>query len=400
MGDQQFWLGLRELDKELVKGSIRTEIFSFDGTRELDYSDGAEESFCKGMPTVVFGVKHPEAAIKGAKLLNRIFIGTGTEFVAEETHQNDATVYQIRSNIDQQHWEKLCVYCHYCFDREIKTPQFRTRLMKETQDKVTGYVSDFPEYTLQAQWKALEGVPAFITLMGLPGVLRPEKLPAPNLERKQAEFDAPSPRGTPLVFRGIQVHIRLKNKGDRAITESPYTYGFEPDKLALHDATDGRHYWELLLETFGSNPFEKNIGWTSRAIAFANLGFGSVGLYASAHTLAGWIGPATTIGTAGVFIVATYADHKWKILKKIEGIRKGSKELDELSREYAGPKGVARAIAEAANRGIHTTTIDPSEPPYYPNALVETIECLPSLNQWGGRIQNSRGPENNNNLQL
>lgn len=393
MGDQCFWQQLHALDAEISPGSIRLETFELGKARDLDPSDGGSEMFCKGMPTVVIALKHRNSAVYAAKIFNRIFIGTGTKFVAEATIKDGQPLYQIRSNIDKQHWDKLTVYCHYRFDREIKNLAERKALMESCQKTIDRYVAEYPEYTFEAHWKSLEGVPALITLMGLPGVLRPTGISKPSRARKQAEFDASHPRGTPLVFEGIPVHVEIKSSDSSTITESPYTYGFDAEKLALNDATDGKRYWELLLETCGGNPLAKSIGWTSRAINIIGLSLGGYGLYNGAEGMVGWLGPATSAGLAGSFLVATYVDHKYKILKRLETLRRDKKEMTALENEHVGERGVTKTLEEAEKYNILISTMK-QESPYIRTPLIEAIERLPNINQWGERINKSRNEAN------
>jgi hypothetical protein len=373
VGRHNFWRTLHKLDAEIEPNAIHLEPFRAGSARGVDGDVRSEEMFCKGTPTVVVQLKSKAAAIDGARTLNKVFAGSGTEFVAEAVHYDGRDHFQIRSNIDKQHWDKLCVFMHYRFEREIPQEE-RKALQKECHTAVHHYTRG----TVNAHWRTLEGVPAFITLMGLHGVLRPVEQVKPDVRRKQAEFNSPNARGTPYVFDGIKVHVELKSRNSGAVTMVPYSYGFEVDKSALEDATEGKSYWGLLLETFGGNPFQKEIGLASRAIYTIGLSIGLFGASKGAEELIGWIGPGASIGSAGAFIVATYVNHKWKILQQIEGIRKGSKELRALEEKYAQQEAVGRAFeySEPEPEAPTRTAQTDMEAPYVPNNLVKHVEGL------------------------
>lgn len=380
VGKLHFWRDLQALDDCIVPGSIRVEPYlanMFDGH---DDENHAEEEFCKGHDTLVIGVTDKRVATRAVRLLNKIFAGCDAEFVLE-AHSNGHETLQIRSNIDKQYWDKLAVFCQYRFAREV--PQAEQRVLNDAcQSRVSAYTEDTP----YAEWKSLEGVPAFVTLMGLPGVLRPRSPEAPDVKRKQAEFDFPHPRGTPFLFDGIQVHVELKSNNQREITTTPYTYGFEPEKSAMRNATEGKSYWELLLETIGGNPFEKGIGWTYRAIAWVGLGLGFTGL----TEVAGWLGSGATAGAVGTFVVATYVNHKWKIIERIEGIRKGSKELEALEKEYVQSRGLVLEVAPIAAQDMQNAPDKtPVEPVlcHPPLPLVEQVERMKTLGARGDSLQ-------------
>ena len=335
MGDLTFWSQLHALDKEVRPNGIYQEPFQSGQTLDLDPLDGSEEVFCKGTPTVVIEVNDRKSAVIGAKLLNKIFTGSGTRFVAEARVKNGYSVPLIRSNIDKQHWDKLCVYCHYCFNREVNDPLQVSAYKKETATMVHQYVAGSP----YRHWKPLEGVPAFVTLIGLPGILRPAIEQQPNLDRKQHEFEIPHARGNPFLFDDISVHVELKSSNSQEVCFTPYHYGFNPMRKALREATDGASYWELMLETFGGNPFQKHIASSRRSIYAIGLGLGLYGASKGAVEMIAWIGPAASMAVAGSFVVFTIVDHTLRVSRRIDNIRRDSPEMKALVQEYAGAGG-------------------------------------------------------------
>ena len=248
------------------------------------------------MPTVVIRLQHEKTARDGARLLNQIFAGCGAAFVPEMVYRDGHRQFQIRSNIDKQYWDKLCVFCQYRFEREIPAEEREARLAECEQA-----ISTYTQGTEFEDWRSLDGVPAFITLMGLHGVLRPQERRPPDCERAEIEFNTPHPRGTPLVFDGVTVHVELRGPDakiamtpyTRAFDVSPYSYGFDVDKEARDYAREGKSLDEFLLEPFGGSPFAKNISRTSRASRTVAL---SAGIMATGTTLYGihqggnWIG--------------------------------------------------------------------------------------------------------------
>lgn len=394
LGKQEFWHALHALDKELTPGSLRVEPFVPRRPAHDAEEDLSAQLFTKGMPTLVIPVKHRETAQRAVRALNKIFAGCGTEFVLETTHSHNTVHYQIRSNIDKQHWDKLCVFCQYRFEREIAQEE-RPALMQECEQAV----ADYTRGTDADYWHALEGVPAFISLMGLHGLLRPKAAlhSPPNKERKQIEFDTPNPRGTPLVFEGIQVHVELRGSESQVVM-TPYTFGFNAEKEARRHATADKSYGELLLETFGGNPFDKRDSATIRAIHAVTLfltttGFGATlyGISKGAEWLSGdvgemigWIGPAAAAGAAGSFVVFTYLDHKWRMIERIDGIRKGSKELKELEQQYtrnpelAFENTIKFELPDPRNADMMQDSV---KEPYTPSPIVQAVEAAVKLDR-------------------
>lgn len=322
-----FWRELHSLDGELTPGCISYALVSQQPATDLRTGDDSSRAFTN-QKVLTIGMQTAEAAKHGATLLNHIFEGCGTEFIAESYDRGEQAAYRIRGNIDKSHWDKLCVFCSYRFEREI--PKGEQKLLLATCQKT---IDQYTYGTDSDGWRAVEGVPAICTLMGLHGNLRPAERYGADPARKTAEINHNHPRGNPLAFDGVVVHVDVKKGGE--VKTMPYKVGFDPGRVAMGDATGNEPYLGLLLETFGGNPFAKHLPLSRRAIFSVGLALGTIGAVTGGEMMLGWLGPAAAATGAGVFVIATYVDHRLKIIDRIDGIRRGSKEARELEAAVA-----------------------------------------------------------------
>ncbi len=315
--DEKVWRRLEALDAGLVAGSMRMEPFDpkqmVSSERNKEH---AQEKFTLKQPTLVFGMRTKAQAKEAALLLNRLMVGCQTQFHAEPA--GDGT-YQVRTNIDKQHWDKLTVLCQYRFDREIPEAERHRHTVCAQR-----HIHDYTRGTDAKDWKALSGVPAFITLMGLPGILRPAVSEAIDSARKQREFSEPSPLGVPALFRGVPVHVELKS-GQGGVFDS-YSYGYLVDLAALDKATDGKTPKALLLETIGGNPFEKNISPTSRVCRVLGMTGWVSGAAAFTPELLDVVGVfGCGVGTV-VFVTGAWANYRYKLLDQLASLKQNTTE--------------------------------------------------------------------------
>lgn len=308
-GRDQIWLKLVSLDKGLVNGSMRMEPFDPEAISDSKSRDRALEKFTAGEPTLVFGMQHKEQAAQAAHLLGRLLVGCEARFHSEPAPKGG---YQVRCTLDKQIWDKLTVLCQYRFEREVlRDPNHaggKDYYDPIAQRRITSYTKD----TDNADWKTLSGVPAFITLMGLPGLLRPQKREKLNISRKQREFSDPSPLGTPQLFKGIPVHVELKSSKNDG-TFDAYSFGYDPNLDALNRALGGRNFLSFTLETLGGDPFfERRIKADERLRKLLGLGTGIVGLVTiSDRALDLFGGLGLPIG-AGAAAIGAYTDYRWE----------------------------------------------------------------------------------------
>ncbi len=338
---RQFWRGLQALDNELTPGCIHVEPFKGEPAKHLISEEDTNDSFMKGAPTLVFRVRHKEAAVRGAQLLNRIFDDCSTEFIPEYTTRDGVETCQIRSNIDKRHWEKLCLFCSYRFDREVTALDEKDKLSLASQKAL----KDYTRGTDASDWQSIAGVPAFCMVMGLHGNLRPKEHYKPDRRRKQRELNEPHPRGTPRVFQGIVMHVNMRKSGSVEIVPYAYDIGFDPGAAAAAEASGGDPYWHLLLETFGGNPVPK-MPASRRAINTIGLGLGTYGLIHYSEDLIGIIGPVASAATAGVCLVVTYIDYRHKFIDRVaEAVLKRSKSIAQ-KRERIADKNAFTKVQE------------------------------------------------------
>ena len=318
------WDQLIALDKELTPGCIYVEKYKAAPARNLQTGEDSRYSFPIDEETLVFRCKSEEGAVNGARILNKIFSGSGTEFVAEEISRDGVKTIQIRSNIDKSHWEKLCVFCKYRFDREKRDPEEAKNLNEKAQADLNAYTKG----TDSEGWKSTSGIPACIAIMGLHGNLRPPKSKkyTADVKRIENEINKPHPRGNPHIFSGVILNANIKNGEDMYIV--PYDFGVDVNREALKIAGDGKGYPELLLETFGGNPFDKDHAPSRRAISGIGLALGTFGLLHASTDLIGIVGPAVATAAGAVFFVVTYVDHRWKVLDRISVIKKNGHEKE------------------------------------------------------------------------
>lgn len=317
MGESHFWYDLHALDDCIVPGSIRLH-------PHCQKSPAEPEDM--PLPEVVIGLSDAEKAATALHKLNKIFEGSGATFELATHLTTVGAQAELIGHLDKHYWDKLALFCQYRFEREVPV-EARAALDQSTQKKVEAYTAGTPH----ADWQSPSGVPAFVTLMGLPGVLRAPTRELPDAKRKQAEFNHPHKRGVPYLFEGVPVHVTLKTARAREIDPTPYDYGYDPEREALESATQGKDYLEILADQFGGNLFRKDASWPERgrtAISYTIWGFGL-------DQLSGWIGPIATVVCAGGFVGVTYVDHKYKLLHRLQSAFEKKQMMEALEQEQS-----------------------------------------------------------------
>ncbi len=317
VGKLDFWRDLHALDDCIVPGSIRVR-------PHCQQSPGESEDM--PLPEVVIGLSDAEKVRRAQHKLNKIFEGSGAKFEMATHPTTVGAQTELIGHLDKHYWDKLALFCQYRFEREVPA-EARDELKRSCQKQVEAYTAGTP----YADWQSAPGVPAFVTLMGLPGVLRAHTRELPDAKRKQAEFNSPHKRGVPYLFEAVPVHVTLKSARAREIDPTPYDYGYDPEREALESATQGKDYLEILADQFGGNLFRKGANWTERgrtAVSYTIWGFGL-------DQLSGWIGPIATVVCAGGFVGVTYVDHKYKLLHRLQSAFEKKQMMEALAQEQS-----------------------------------------------------------------
>ncbi len=312
---ETLWRKLRAVDKELEPGCIYMEDFKAAGA-----SRHSQRAFREGEKTLVLRLKTEENAEDAVDCLTKIFRGAGPRFVVEKTDFAGQHAFQIRSNIDKLHWEKLAVVCKHRFDREIPKEE-RAAAMDGAQATIDHFIAK----TDCKSWHALEGMPAFCSLMGLHGILRAkERVSGSNMER-EASLNKPHPRGTPYLFEDVVMHVDVSKEG--MISGLPYTLGYNANRDAMHKTVEHR-LWNLVMEGLGGDPTAP-APVANKALRAAGFGLGVTAL---TH---GDFNPLLVTGVAGVALVVGFVRNRWQVLGRLDELEKRREEFFKLLKQQA-----------------------------------------------------------------
>lgn len=339
-GKKQFWKELHKIDAEITPGCIRMEKFKGEPAKDMRGNVDASEAFFSGTQTIVIELKNPKTVLKSAELLNQIFMDTGTRFIPEAVGEHGHKRYQLRSNIDKLHWGKLGVFLKYRHEREVPRAE-HDAVRAEVQKTITSYIDG----TDCKAWGAVEGMPAFCSLMGLHGNLRPAKAYPADTTRKHMELNSPHTRGNPVVFDGITIHVDLDKNG--ALTAStPYTLGYNPTIGALEKAHDDT-LLSMAIEACGGNPFSRHLPLSNRLLKAAGLGAGMIAI-ATGETLP--VIMCTTAMAGGLLV--GYMHKRWEVLGHLNELRDKNARQMALIQSAAKPAEPAAPLTTAQERAM------------------------------------------------
>lgn len=324
MHGKPYWNRLTKLDQELSPRCIFVE--TFEGLPACDIASGEDRSdaFTLGEKTLVFKCKTKEGAIEGALILGNIFKGSTTRFIAEKVIGEHGDTFQIRSNIDKLHWEMLNLFCLYRAEKE-KSPEQLAAYRIDAQD----YLDTMIRGTENEGWRADPGVPAFVSAMGMHGVLRPEKTDdyvrgtkrrAQALEQQLHQLG----KGTPDWLKGIAIHVNVvRTKDGYMVKHGKHILGYDPHKHAFDELSRGQSFTDFILQIFASgNPFEPDTPWTRRIVA--GIGLGGL-FYTAAHygtDITYLLTPAAATAVSGVISVAKYVHDRLKLTDRVRVLKK------------------------------------------------------------------------------
>lgn len=308
--NQTFWREFHEIDKELTPGCIRMENFAGN-------SNHAESNvaFTPGAPTLVMQLKTENAVHNAVRVLKSFFRGTGVEFIPEIDVKDGQHVCQIRSNIDKPQWSKLAVFCKYRFAKEIPSSEQET-LRTECQQQVDNYLKG-----TDVKWNATIGMPAFCSLMGLHGVLRPLEKHRPDARRKAIEMNKVRASGVPAIFRDIDIHVDINKDG--IIEATNYKMGYDPNRAAIAACVEGGELLSIAKEAFGYNFFSKDLPIANK---FLHAGVAAVSAVALTE---GRMEPIIIAAIGGAGLVVGFVQRRWQIIGQLNELKKNTHLLVE-----------------------------------------------------------------------